>query len=66
VSVGGLIDTDLTARSIYVAPSSRANINVSAPVKANDITMSASYKHIGDADRLGLETSDTLTVADGK
>lgn len=66
VSVGGLIDTDLAARSIYVAPSSRANINVSAPVKANDITMSASYKHIGDADRLGLETSDTLTVADGK
>ena len=65
-SVGGLIDTDLSARGIYVAPSSRANINVSAPVKANDITMSASYKHIGDSDRLGLETSDTLTAADGK
>jgi hypothetical protein len=65
-SVAGLIDTDLTARGIYVAPNSRANINVSAPVKANDITMSASYKHIGDADRLGLETSDTLTAADGK
>jgi len=65
-SVGGLIDTDLAARGIYVAPSSRANINVSAPVKANDITMSASYKHIGDSDRLGLETSDTLTAADGK
>lgn len=65
-SISGLIDTDLAARSIYVAPSSRANINVSAPVKANDITMSASYKHIGDSDRLGLETSDTLTAADGK
>jgi len=65
-SVGGLIDTDLVARGIYVAPNSRANINVSAPVKANDITMSASYKHIGDSDRLGLETSDTLTAADGK
>ena len=65
-SVGGLIDTDLSARGIYVAPNSRANINVSAPVKANDITMSASYKHIGDSDRLGLETSDTLTAADGK
>lgn len=66
VSVGGLIDTDLAARGIYVAPSSRASIELSAPVKANDITVSASYKHIGDADRLGLETSDTLTVSDAK
>lgn len=66
VSVGGLIDTDLAARGIFVAPSSRAAIELSAPVKANDITVSAAYKHIGDSDRLGLETSDTLTNADNK
>jgi hypothetical protein len=66
VSVGGLIDADISARGIYVAPSSRAAIELSAPVKANDITVSAAYKHIGDSDRLGLETSDTLTNADNK
>ena len=66
VSVGGLIDADIAARGIYVAPSSRAAIELSAPVKANDITVSAAYKHIGDSDRLGLETSDTLTNADNK
>ena len=60
VSVAGLIDTDLSARGIYVAPSSRATITVDAPVKAADLTMSAAYKHIGDADRLILETSDSL------
>lgn len=66
VSVSGLIDTDLSARGVYIAPNSRANIQVTAPVKANDVTMSASYKHIGDSDRLGLETSDSLTALDGK
>ena len=62
-SLGGLIDTDLASRGIYVAPSSRANITLTAPVKAADITVSASYKHIGDADRLALETSDTDRTA---
>ncbi|MDA9346381.1 hypothetical protein N9R01_03290, partial [Porticoccaceae bacterium] len=66
MSVAGLIDTDLSARGIYVAPSSRATIELASPVKANDITVSASYKHIGDSDRLGLETSDTLTILDAK
>lgn len=59
-SIGSLIDTDMAARSIYVAPSSRANITLSAPVKAADLTVSASYKHIGDADRLAIETSDSI------
>ncbi|GEM_PF-2158607 len=59
-SVGGLIDTDLTARSIYVAPNSRANITLTSQVKAADITVSAAYKHIGDADRIAIETSDTI------
>ena len=66
MSVSGLIDNDLAARGVYIAPSSRANIQVTAPVKANDVTISASYKHIGDSDRLGLETSDSLTALDGK
>ena len=59
-SLGGLIDTDLGLRGVYVAPSSRANIILDAPVKDADVTVSASYKHIGDSDRLGLETSDTV------
>ena len=59
-SVAGLIDTDLVARSIYVAPSSRANITLTSQVKAADITVSAAYKHIGDADRLTIETSDSI------
>lgn len=59
-SVAGLIDTDIAARSIYVAPSSRANITLTSQVKAADITVSAAYKHIGDADRLMIETSDSI------
>jgi len=39
---------------------SRANVTLSAPVKAADITVNASYKHIADADRLAVETSDTI------
>jgi hypothetical protein len=39
---------------------SRANITLTAPVKAADITVNASYKHIADADRLAVETSDTI------
>ena len=60
MSVGGLIDTDLGARGIYIAPSSRANITVDAPVKSADVTMSASYKHNADKDRLAIETSDSV------
>lgn len=59
-SVGGLIDNDLADRGVFIAPSSRANITLDTQVKAADITVSAAYKHIGDADRLSLETSDTL------
>lgn len=59
-SVGGSIDTDLAARSIYVAPNGRANITLTSQVKAADITVSAAYKHIGDADRIAIETSDTI------
>ena len=62
MSVGGLVDTDLSARGITIAPSSRATISFSAPVKQADIVVSASYKHIADADRVALETSDSLNA----
>ena len=62
MSVGGLIDTDLAARGINIAPSSRATFTFSAPVKQADIVVSASYKHIADADRVALETSDSLNA----
>ena len=58
--ISSLIDADLAARGVTILPSSRATITVDAPVKAGDITVSAAYKHIGDADRLALETSDTI------
>lgn len=59
-SVGGLIDTALTGAGVTLPNNSRATITIDSPVKQADITVSASYKHIGDADRLLLETSDTL------
>lgn len=62
MSVGSLVDTDLAARGINIAPSSRATISFSAPVKQADIVVSASYKHIADADRVALETSDSLNA----
>jgi hypothetical protein len=57
--VGSQIDTALAAAGVTLPASSRANITLSVPVKAADVTVSAAYKHIGDADRLSLETSDT-------
>jgi len=62
-SIGGLIDIDLAARGIVIPENSRANINISTPVADGDITVSASYKHIADKDRLSLETSDTTQGA---
>jgi len=62
-SLGGLIDADLSARGIFVAESGRANIVISTPVADADVTLSASYKHNADADRVALETSDTTSGA---
>jgi len=59
-SVGGLIDTALSDAGVTLPNNSRATITIDSPVKQADITVSAAYKHIGDADRLILETSDTL------
>jgi hypothetical protein len=58
--VGKLLDAALTTAGVTPAESSRGNVLVTVPVKAADVTMSAAYKHIGDADRLGIETSDSV------
>jgi hypothetical protein len=57
VSVAALIDTDLAARGITIAPSSRATFSFAAPVPQADVVVSAAYKHVADADRVALETS---------
>jgi hypothetical protein len=58
--VGKLLDAALTTAGVTPAESSRGNVLITVPVKAADVTMSAAYKHIGDADRLGIETSDSV------
>jgi len=55
-----LIDTALSGAGVTLPNNSRATITIDSPVKQADITVSAAYKHIGDADRLILETSDTI------
>jgi hypothetical protein len=59
-SVDETIDTALTTAGVTLPANSRANIQIDAPVKSSDITVSASYKVIADNDRLALETSDTI------
>ena len=53
------LDSALTAAGVTLADNSRANIVFESPVQAADLTLSAAYKHIADADRLTIETSDT-------
>ena len=60
MSMSAALDAALTAAGVTLADNSRANIEFSSPVKAGDVTISAAYKHIADADRLTLETSDTV------
>ncbi len=59
-SVDEALDTALTAAGVTLPSNSRANVTLSAPAKAADITVSAAYKVIADADRLSLETTDTV------
>ena len=59
-SVDEAIDTALTTAGVTLPANSRANIQIDAPVKSSNITVSASYKVIADNDRLSLETSDTI------
>lgn len=58
--VGSQIDAALTAAGVVLPANSRANILITTPLKSSNVTMSAAYKHIGDADRLIIETSDSL------
>ena len=60
MSLGGALDTALANAGVTLADNSRANITFTSPVKAADVTVSAAYKHIADADRLSIETSDTV------
>ena len=64
MQVGTLVDTALSDAGVTLPASSRANITFSVPVKDSDVTLSAAYKHIGDADRLTIETSDTTDGTD--
>jgi hypothetical protein len=59
-SVDEALDTALAAAGVTLPANSRATVTLSAPVKAADVTVSASYKVIADNDRLSLETSDTI------
>ena len=63
MSMASAIDTALTTAGVTLGQNSRANIEFTSPVKAGDVTISAAYKHIADADRLTLETSDTVVGA---
>ena len=54
-----LLDDALTTAGVTV-DWSRADVLLTAPVKAANITVNSSYKHIADADRLTLDTSDTI------
>lgn len=60
MSMAAAIDSALTAAGVVLADASRANIEFTSPVKSADLTISAAYKHIADADRLTIETSDTV------
>jgi hypothetical protein len=59
-SVDEALDTALATAGVTLPANSRATVTLSAPVKAADVTVSASYKVIADNDRLSLETSDTI------
>jgi len=63
MSLAGALDTALANAGVTLADNSRANVTFTAPVKAADVTVSAAYKHIADADRLTIETSDTTVGA---
>ena len=63
MSMATAIDAALTGAGVTLPDASRANIMFSSAVKAADVTISAAYKHIADADRLTIETSDTVVGA---
>ena len=54
------IDAALTTAGVVLPDNSRATVTITAPIAQANIELSAAYKHIADADRLTLETSDSL------
>lgn len=54
------IDAALTTAGVVLPDNSRATITITSPIAQANIEMSAAYKHIADADRLTIETSDSL------
>ena len=53
-------DAALAAAGVVLPQNSRATITITAPLAQANVELSAAYKHIGDADRLTVETSDSL------
>lgn len=58
--VNTALDTAMSDAGVDSSAWSRANVTVTSPVKAANVVMNASYKHIADADRLAIPTSDDL------
>jgi hypothetical protein len=58
--VSDALDAALVTAGVDTSAWSRANVTVTSSVKAASITMNASYKHIADADRLAIPTSDDV------
>ena len=58
--VNTALDTAMSDAGVSTSAWSRANVTVTSPVKAANIVMNASYKHIADADRLAIPTSDDI------
>ena len=58
--VNTALDTALSDAGVDTSAWSRANVTVTSAVKAANVVLNASYKHIADADRLGIPTSDDI------
>jgi hypothetical protein len=58
--VNTALDTALSGAGVDTSAWSRANVTVTSAVKAANVVLNASYKHIADADRLGIPTSDDI------
>ena len=58
--VSTALDTALSNAGVDTSAWSRANVTVTSAVKAANVVLNASYKHIADADRLSIPTSDDI------
>ena len=58
--ISAALDTALSTAGVDTSAWSRANVTMTSSVKAGNIVVNASYKHIADADRLAIPTSDDI------